>query len=76
VRDQKSVFRYDNAPHHSQLPGFPHHKHVGRKTIAASEPSLKEVLQEIEELLTTGEPSSPSALTRKSRKRTKGKKQG
>lgn len=74
-RDRKSVFRYDNAPHHPQLPGFPHHKHSGRKTIAAPEPSLKDVLQEIEELLTTGAPSSPMEPTRKSRPRAKGKKQ-
>ncbi|MCG3161497.1 MAG: hypothetical protein JMDDDDMK_02680 [Acidobacteria bacterium] len=36
VRDQKSVFRYDNAPHHPRLPNFPHHKHLGRKTVSAA----------------------------------------
>jgi hypothetical protein len=47
VRAQSPVFRYDNAPHHPQLPGFPHHKHIGRKTLPAPEPTLQQVLQEI-----------------------------
>ena len=38
IRDQKAIFRYDNAPHHPRLPNFPHHKHIGRNTVSATEP--------------------------------------
>jgi hypothetical protein len=44
VREQMAVFRYDNAPHHPHLPGFPHHKHVGRKMVSAIEPTLNQGL--------------------------------
>jgi hypothetical protein len=27
--DGTFVFRYDNTPHYSALPTFPHHKHEG-----------------------------------------------
>ena len=27
--DSHLLVGWDNAPHHSHLPGFPHHKHVG-----------------------------------------------
>jgi hypothetical protein len=47
VSDGEPVFRYDNAPHHPDLPSYPHHKHVGRHRIAALEPSLKQVLEEV-----------------------------
>ena len=26
------ICRWDNAPHHRELPGFPHHLHVGNET--------------------------------------------
>ena len=46
------VFRYDNAPHHRELPTFPHHKHVqfgaGRpRLITHQQPSLAEVIREV-----------------------------
>lgn len=65
VRAQIPVFRYDNAPHHPELPGFPHHKHIGRKTLPAIEPTLQQVLQEIG----TTMPTAPATgtPTRKSR---------
>lgn len=69
VRAQSAVFRYDNAPHHPQLPVFPHHKHVGRKMRAATEPTLQQVLQEISALLPNTSASEPSARPRKSRPR-------
>ena len=50
--DQRLVFRYDNAPHHSRLglASFPHYKHDGSETniVASSAPTLAEVLNEIE----------------------------
>lgn len=27
--DGTLIFRYDSAPHHPELPTFPHHKHLG-----------------------------------------------
>jgi hypothetical protein len=47
LRGTRAVFRYDNAPHHRGLPNFPHHKHVGRKVVGATEPTLGQVLKEI-----------------------------
>jgi hypothetical protein len=51
IRKGRAIFRYDNAPHHPDLLNFPHHKHVGRKKIAATEPTLSQVLSEVSELL-------------------------
>jgi hypothetical protein len=57
VRNGKRVFRYDNAPHHPQIPTYPHHKHIGPEdTLAASEePALAQILSEIESLLGAGQ---------------------
>jgi len=43
------IFRYDNEPHYSGLPTFPHHKHVAQeKTPKASEEvNVDEFLKEI-----------------------------
>lgn len=51
MRDDKTVFRYDNTDHHRRVETFPHHKHVGRKVVAATEPTLKQVLDEIMALM-------------------------
>ncbi|MCZ6677557.1 MAG: DUF6516 family protein [Candidatus Poribacteria bacterium] len=46
------IFRYDNAPHHQSVATFPHHKHLHSGTVvAATEPDLDQVLQEIESLI-------------------------
>ncbi len=49
VAEGKPVFRYDPAPHHPQVPTFPHHKHITgkRKPEAAQPPTLNQVLMEI-----------------------------
>ncbi|HLG17424.1 MAG TPA: DUF6516 family protein [Blastocatellia bacterium] len=67
VRNQKPVFRYDNAPHHPQLPGYPHHKHVGRKAIPASEPTLKQIVQEVAEMLPASSGPAEGAPPRRRR---------
>lgn len=41
------IFRYDNAPHHSGLTTFPHHKHLGPDISESAEPTLFDVLLEI-----------------------------
>jgi hypothetical protein len=55
VSDEQHVFRYDNAPHYPQIVTFPHHRHVGPdEQVAPSEqPSLKQVLSEIAERLSS-----------------------
>ncbi len=71
VRDHTPVFRYDNAPHHPQLPGFPHHKHVGRKTIAATEPFLQEVIQEAEKIVGSALNQASPTTSRRTRPKSK-----
>ena len=46
---QRLIFRYDNAndPAARQLLTFPHHKHTPAGLLAAEQPSLHQVLQEI-----------------------------
>jgi hypothetical protein len=43
------IFRYDDTPHHSDLPGFPHHKHDGgeQNVVPVESPDLPTVLKEI-----------------------------
>jgi hypothetical protein len=50
LRENKCVFRYDNAPHHPEIETRPHHKHVGatEAVIASSQPTLSAVLAEAE----------------------------
>ena len=43
----RPVFRYDNAPHHKEIPSFPMHKHVGDKVVESNMPAIKELLGEI-----------------------------
>jgi hypothetical protein len=54
IHKKQSVFRYDNAPHYPHLPTFPHHKHERGKVIALGEPLLKQVLDEIADLVISG----------------------
>lgn len=42
------IFRYDNAPHHPELPTFPHHKHTDDRVEPCQEPDLQDVLREID----------------------------
>jgi hypothetical protein len=54
-KDATHIFRYDNAPHHREIPTFPHHKHSGANEIpsASDKPSLARVFAEIEFYLTS-----------------------
>jgi hypothetical protein len=45
------IFRYDDAPHHSEIVTFPHHKHVGGTVTASQHPDLLSLLAEIQHLL-------------------------
>ncbi len=41
------IFRQDNAPHHKQIPTFPHHQHTQDDIVASAEPTLRDVLLKI-----------------------------
>ena len=49
--DGSLVFRYDNAPHYPDLPGFPEHRHEGDQVLSASAPDLSQVLKETDRYL-------------------------
>ena len=55
-QDPQSVLlmRWDNAPHHSHLSTFPHHKHHYQSVEESTDISLEEVLQHIEARLHSG----------------------
>jgi hypothetical protein len=57
IRQNKHVFRYDNAPHYPHLETFPHHKHIGPDEMpeAAEPPTLNQIFREIEEILTANQ---------------------
>jgi len=49
--DGTRVFRFDNAPHHPEIPTFPDHIHIEERVEAAEPPDLSDVLRKIDELL-------------------------
>jgi hypothetical protein len=52
LKGDQRIFRYDNAPHHPYILTFPHHKHDETgQVVQAEEVSLKDVLNEIGDLL-------------------------
>ena len=51
----KPLLRYDNAPHHSGIETFPHHKHVGDRIEPLHDPSLEAFLEEAETLIKQAE---------------------
>jgi hypothetical protein len=53
IREEQRIFRYDNAPHHSEIMTHPHHKHIGPadRVAPADQPTLSQILDEIESWL-------------------------
>jgi len=45
------VLRYDNAPHHRELPTFPNHKHVRGKVRPLFNPSIETFVREAMKLI-------------------------
>jgi len=41
------VFRYDNAPHHPEIPTHPDHKHWENQVLGGPHPSVEDVLREL-----------------------------
>jgi hypothetical protein len=49
----KMLMRWDNAPHWKNISTFPHHKHIGNKLLPSPRPILKEILTEIEKIISS-----------------------
>ena len=47
-RKDKSIRRWDNAPHYKELPNFPHHVHKGKDIISGNDVDLTDALVYIE----------------------------
>jgi len=47
IKDDNSILRYDNAPHHKKLKSFPHHKHIKDKIKELEKPQLEEFLRDL-----------------------------
>jgi hypothetical protein len=45
------LLRWDNAPHHPEIPTFPHHKHEGEHVSPSVRVTVEEVLAEVAERL-------------------------
>ena len=50
------IFRYDNKTHQSELPTFPHHKHLPDDIVSAMRPSLPDVINEALAIVANIEP--------------------
>ncbi|MGE0084474.1 MAG: DUF6516 family protein [Desulfococcaceae bacterium] len=51
THDRQLIFRYDNAPHHSEITTFPHHKHLPLDVQSADMPDIEDVLAETDSLV-------------------------
>jgi hypothetical protein len=49
--DGNLIFRYDNIPHHPEISTFPDNKHYSDKIVESRHVNLKEVVEEIIELI-------------------------
>lgn len=47
------IIRWDNAPYHDQIETHPHHKHVKHKIIKSKKVALNDILNFIENKITT-----------------------
>lgn len=45
------IFRYDNIPYYPEIPTFPDHKHYPNKVVESEPINLKEIVEEIIELI-------------------------
>jgi len=47
TRTGEMLLRWDNAPHHPEIPTHPHHKHDGEQISPAARVSIEDVLAEL-----------------------------
>jgi len=50
-KNDETIFRYDNAKHHTEIMTFPHHKHLPDGIVESSEPEINLILIEIEAII-------------------------
>ncbi|MEW6103736.1 MAG: DUF6516 family protein [bacterium] len=50
-KEGELILRWDNAPHWKNVETFPHHKHIGEKIEPSSMLDIKELLEQIEKVL-------------------------
>ena len=47
VENEKSILRYDNAPHHQEIHTAPHHKHLKDQIQPLKDPQITEFIKEV-----------------------------
>ncbi len=50
-QDGKMIMRWDNAPHHKNVPTHTHHKHFQNKVLPSYTLTCEEILREIESMI-------------------------
>jgi Zn-dependent metalloprotease len=50
-KEKQLIFRYDNVAHHTEIKTYPHHKHIENNVIDSNNPTLLEVIDEVEKLI-------------------------
>lgn len=54
LHDDEVILRYDNAPHHPEVPTYPNHKHVRGMIKPLYKSEIKEFINEAIELVKQG----------------------
>lgn len=54
--DKTLRVRWDNAPHHSHIATYPHHKHTPEGIFESWEMTLESVLEQVDQFLRTRSP--------------------
>lgn len=47
-KNNRLIFRFDNAPHFPDIETFPHHKHLPNQVEPSEKPSISEVINEVQ----------------------------
>ncbi len=50
-RGKMKILRWDNAPHHPELKGFPCHKHEGRSIVNSNKTTADKVIKDLEDTI-------------------------
>lgn len=45
------IARWDNSPHHKEIPTFPHHKHLTHDVVESKERTVKDILKVIRDTI-------------------------
>ncbi len=51
VKNNKSLLRFDNAPHHDEIQTHPHHKHVKGEIYPLKKPEIGTFIKEVLEFI-------------------------